>query len=278
MKIQELRFARFAAVALLGLCSLAASSAAATHPLSYPYGMAVDAKGNLYVANSTSNQILVYSPTHTQVTSKTITTNISVPSGVAFDTSGNLWVANQSGNNITEYGPTGTPITSGTISTGINNPQAIAFDGLGDLWVNNRYSELAMYAASQNSPLVTTSTTLVTAIATHQMNMVLGTDSLSDLIEISTWLVNPNGANVSFIALTCYAAGYDVAGNLYCGNQDHTLTVMTPAGTVSTVAQLGFFPTGLALDTKRGYIYVANGGANTIAVYNTSGTLLHTIQ
>lgn len=36
-------------------------------------GMAVDAKGNLYVANHGANQILVYNSSSQQMTSKTIT-------------------------------------------------------------------------------------------------------------------------------------------------------------------------------------------------------------
>lgn len=58
-----------------------------------PTGLAVDAKGNLYVANFTSNQIQVYGPTHTLAKSKTITTNIAGPLAVALDPAGYVWVA-----------------------------------------------------------------------------------------------------------------------------------------------------------------------------------------
>jgi DNA-binding beta-propeller fold protein YncE len=67
--------------------------------LSYPKGLAVDAKGNLHVANSGGNDILVYNPELSQVTSKTITCNISNPSGVALDRVGNLWVTNHGTSN-----------------------------------------------------------------------------------------------------------------------------------------------------------------------------------
>ena len=69
---------------LLALFALASASFAA-NPLSYPWGLALDSKGNLYVANANANNILVFSPGYQLQTAKTITQGISVPSGVAFD-------------------------------------------------------------------------------------------------------------------------------------------------------------------------------------------------
>ena len=39
-----------------------------------------------------------------------------------------------------------------------------------------------------------------------------------------------------------------------------------------------FVPFGLAIDKTRGFVYVSNGIGNSIAVYNTAGTLLDTIK
>jgi DNA-binding beta-propeller fold protein YncE len=59
---------RFARVAVTLTCLAAPLSFAATHPLNQPMGMAVDAKGNLYVANHGVNQILVYNSSSQQMT------------------------------------------------------------------------------------------------------------------------------------------------------------------------------------------------------------------
>jgi hypothetical protein len=40
----------------------------------------------------------------------------------------------------------------------------------------------------------------------------------------------------------------------------------------------GFFPFGLAVDGKRGLIYLANGLGNSISGYSTSGTAATTIK
>jgi hypothetical protein len=80
------------------------------------------------------------------------------------------------------------------------------------------------------------------------------------------------------INATCFAAAFDTAGNLYCGNQNGTLT-MTPVNEATVkLAALGFFPVGMAIDNARGLIYVSGGTANKIAVYNLKGVRLTTIE
>jgi len=279
MKSQTSTFARTAILMLLSLCSLAASSHAATKPLNYPYGLAVDAKGNLYVANSNSNEVLIYNPAHVQQTAKTITNKVAAPSGVAFDAFGVLWVANQTTNIITAYSPTGNLIPASSITTGINSPQFITFDGIGNLWVNNGFSSLTAYPAFSVNPIVTQSTsTPLTGLAAWNMFLSIGENTLSVRLEIAPFLINGGGL-AGLFPQTCYAMTYDKLGNLYCGNEDHTLTVMPLSGTVKTIANLGFFPTGIALDAARSLLYVANGPGNVIAVYNTTtGTLVTTIH
>ncbi len=73
-------FARIAAVVAV----LVTASFAATPALEFPRGLAVDSKGNLYVANSGGNNILVYGPGYTLQKSKTITADINTPWGRRF--------------------------------------------------------------------------------------------------------------------------------------------------------------------------------------------------
>jgi hypothetical protein len=69
MKSRNIVFARIACT-LLCLCAFASAGFAAPKPISYPRGLAVDAKGNLYVANSGGNDILVYNPSYSQMMAK----------------------------------------------------------------------------------------------------------------------------------------------------------------------------------------------------------------
>lgn len=279
MKNSNTNLIRIAAVAVLCLLPLAPRSMAATsHPLSYPYGLAVDAKGNLYVANSNGNQVLVYSPAHVQLTGKTITKNVSTPNAVAFDLDGNLWVGNGGTASITEYSPSGVQNVNGTISSGLTQPNTIAFDGLDNLWVQDAFATLLMYPQLGNQPLVTIPTgSAITGLASHQGLFEVGSNFGTFVVQTSSTIQN-NPVNITTITQTCYAMAWSTTNKLYCGNEDESLVVMDTAFKITTLAQLGFFPTGLAVDSVRGLIYVANGSGNEIAVYSTTGSLLATIK
>ncbi len=115
-------------------------------PLNEPTGLALDSKGNLYVANYGNNQVLVYNPSYVQQTKKTITAGLNVSASLAVDSKGNLYVANYGNSSITVYDSTGKQKTGSTITNGILNPARIAIDALDDVWVNNNFDHLTMYS------------------------------------------------------------------------------------------------------------------------------------
>lgn len=95
-----------------------------------PRGLALDAKGNLYVGNQNSNQVLVYNSNYIQVPSKSITTGLEQPVAVVFDSKGMAYVANRGSQSITQYSSTDAQNTTFSITNGINNPWAIAIDAI----------------------------------------------------------------------------------------------------------------------------------------------------
>lgn len=260
MKSLPTFFVRLATLTGLSVLLLTLSSAAATHPLNSPQGLALASNGNLCVANNGGNNILVYGPAHVQMSAKTITKNISGPTVVAFDLVGNLWVANGGSNSITAYSVMGVQNTAKTISSGNVSPNVIAFDALNDLWVNIGYLNLSIYRAESTTPIVSVSTTSpFTGLASFQSLAVIGTNSQSFSVEISPYQANQNNGVVGFVRDTCFAAAFDNTGNLFCAHQDHSLREYTSGARKVLVADRGFFPFGLAIDGKRGLIYVANG-------------------
>src|SRR5208282_3761301 len=60
--------------------------------LGWPYGLAFDSSGNLYVANRGNGTIEKFSPGGVDLGA--FATGLNGPSGPAFDSSGNLYVAN----------------------------------------------------------------------------------------------------------------------------------------------------------------------------------------
>lgn len=258
---------------------------AATYPLKAPQGVAVASNGNLYVANNNGNNVLVYNPAHAQLSGKTISKGIASPTGVAFDASGDLWVSNGGSNSITEYGPTGSQIVGNTITNGISVPYGLAIDGLGDIWVNNGYVNVSVYLATASSPAFSYAwDQIATGLAMWQEYGVVGGNSYSIQFNIAQFFLNSVFENPYEFPGTgvCFAAAFDNTGNLYCGNQNHTLTMFFAgkysSGAKTLVANLGFFPDAVAVDSTRGLIYVADALGNRIQVYSTSGVLLTTIE
>lgn len=102
--------------------------------LNRPDGFALDADGNLFVANwggGAGTTILRTTPAGV-VTLFDSTSD--APDGLAFDSAGNLFVSNYKTGRIDKI----TPRRMKTVfAVGLNQPSALAFDAAGDLYVSN---------------------------------------------------------------------------------------------------------------------------------------------
>ncbi|MBV8531851.1 MAG: SMP-30/gluconolactonase/LRE family protein, partial [Candidatus Eremiobacteraeota bacterium] len=120
----------------------------------WPYALATDAQGDLYVANGESNTVTVYPPGGRKP-SLTIGQGINDPASIALDAQGNLYVANLFGNTVTVYAPDGSLLR--TITAGVSGPEAVALDKNGDLIVgdaNLGYGKSVSVYAPPNDTLV----------------------------------------------------------------------------------------------------------------------------
>jgi YVTN family beta-propeller protein len=270
---------------LLALCAV--NPAMAANPLNGPRGLALAANGNLYVANSGANNVIVFNPNYNQVTAKTISTGIDKPVGVAFDSSGNLYVANGGSSSVTEYSSTGSQITKGTITQDINNPQSIAVDGVDNIYVANNFQDVTVYAGtaapSPNGPVLMQTYNpqlFLSGIATHGQFLCWGTTNVVQLQYVDQTLIGDAGGGVLLgIADEAIALAFDQSGNVYVVNANQTVNYVDFAnGLTYSFASLGFNGEGIVVDSVRGRVYISNQLGNSIAVYSTSGTLLKTIQ
>ena len=281
--------ARAIAATLLCFAACTPASFAATKPISFPRGLALDSAGNLYVANSNANDILVYNCNYVQMTAKTITQGVVNPSAVAFDRYGNLWVANNGPSNGSPNGSVaeyigGVQNTSATVTAAIAAPQAIAINGLNNLWVEDGLEYVTVYSPWYEFGPPTTLDRLISltppvyGLAVAGGNIAWGGPTTA-LNSAAPLLISGVQQGTS-IGETGFAITSDASGNLYLGNLDNTITVVNSQGS-RVIVTLDFVPFGLAVDTARGRIYASNyfnGISSYIAVYNMSGTLLHTIQ
>ncbi len=118
--------------------------------LSGPVGIAFDASGNLWVANSTNDAVVQFSaaqlletgsPASTVTLSSDGANSLVFPYALAFDANGNLWVTNYNSTVVryssAQLANTSSPTPTATIDpTSLGaTPVGLAFDASGALWV-----------------------------------------------------------------------------------------------------------------------------------------------
>jgi len=243
-----------------------------------PSGVAVDASGNVYVADSGNNIIRKITPQGVVGTLASGTTEgFNLPSGVAVDASGNVIVADTEHNKIKKITPSGEVITiagSGTAGSddgagtaaSFHLPIAVAVDGQGNVYV----------ADDLNNKIRMISTGGV--VSTFAGG---GTQGSADGI----------GTAASFYET--YGVVFDPSGNLLVvdlGN--NKIRKITPEGVVSTLAGSGFsngsvdgvgtaasflYPMGIAAGAS-GNVYVADYYGNDIRKIDAVGGFTVTPQ
>jgi hypothetical protein len=244
----------------------------------HPTGIAVDAAGNLYVADTNNDTIrkVTSAGSVTTLAGQAGTAgsadgigtaaSFSGPSGIAVDSSGVVYVADTLNHTIRQITPAGVVTTiagtagasGATDATGSDarfyGPQGLVLGGAGNLFIadtnNNAIRKLA------------TASGIVTTVA--GLSGVAG---------------SADGANSQATFHYPSAVGLDSSGNLYVVDTDnHTIREMVSSGAVSTLAGLAGtsgsadgvgtaarfnFPTGLAVDSA-GDVYVADSNNHAI--------------
>jgi hypothetical protein len=142
-----------------------------------PAGLAFDSRGDLWVADAGSHNVVEFSASQlvsssgsampAVVISSPNGANINLPVGIAFDGGGNLWVANSVLNDVVEFTPeqlvaSGSPtpaVTLAPAANSIQDPSLIAFDAAGNLWVPNtgtvvEFSRDQLTASGSPTPVV----------------------------------------------------------------------------------------------------------------------------
>jgi len=133
----------------------------ATTPLNSPAGLAIDAAGNVWVANSGNNTLTEFDPNGEYI--RTVAAGsggLNAPAAIAIDGSGNLWVSNSGANSISEFNSSGTAITGSpfgsTASGGLTKPQGLAVDNESHLWIANPSTNiLSEFSVTNGSAVMT---------------------------------------------------------------------------------------------------------------------------
>jgi sugar lactone lactonase YvrE len=108
----------------------------------YPYGVAVDVQGNLYYTYTLLNQVVkqTLQPGGGYISSILPLTGLGGPEGIAVDSRGNVFIADASNNRILEATPSGDSYTQSVVPIQkLLLPESVAVDGSGNLFVADTY-------------------------------------------------------------------------------------------------------------------------------------------
>jgi uncharacterized protein (TIGR03437 family) len=249
--------------------------------LSDPFGVAVDAAGNLYIADTSNYRVRKVSPSGIISTvagngvegfsgdgGPATSASLSDPFGVAVDAAGDLYIAHPYHHRVRKVSPSGIITTvagngSGGFSgdggpaaaASLNEPLGVAVDAAGNLYIADRNNYRVRKVSSSG---------IITTVAGNGGYMFSGDGGPAT----SASLAYPSGVAV------------DAAGNLYIADMDnHRIRKVAPAGAITTVAgkwQGGYsgdggpatsaslaYPSGVAVDAA-GNLYIADAANDRI--------------
>ncbi len=112
--------------------------------LNYPYGVAVDGAGNVFIADSGNNRVVEVPAGGGAQT--TVGSGLSGPDGVAVDGAGDVFIADTMNSRVVKVPWTGTSWgTQTTLSVsvggiGLSYPEGVAVDGAGDVFIADTYN------------------------------------------------------------------------------------------------------------------------------------------
>lgn len=250
---------------------------------SSPYGVAVDAAGNLYVADNNNNLVRKIDPNGNVTTlagtgasgsadGPGTSATFSKPWYTAVDSAGNVYVGDYGNNKIRKIAPNGDVTTlagSGApgsadgagVSATFRNPEGVAVDAAGNVYVADYLNnEIRKIDPNGNVTTLAGSTTPGSA--------------------------DGKGTSASFNNPRNVAA--DGAGNLYVADTDNNkIRKIDTSGSVTTLAGSGTsghadgrgaaasfaVPRGIAVDVA-GNVYVADTGNNLIRKIDPSGNVI----
>ena len=252
---------------------------------SAPLGMTVDAKLNIYVADSLNSWIIKTPWTGTAYGApiKVPTGTLNQPSAVAVDGSGNLFIADTKDFQIVEVPWNGSSYGTPVIldASGLPDAAGIAVDSNGNLFftdgIDQKLVEMAWMGNGYGTP-----TTITAATGLHaphgvavdaNLNVYVADSGDNRIVEIP-WNGTSFGTEIALSPSNLFypqAVAVDAAGDVYIANTDAGTVLELPAnGSLFTVGITGVAnANGVAVDAN-GNIYAADATNNDVEKLNVA--------
>ena len=232
---------------------------------SYPYGVAVDAHGDVFVADTFNNAVKEVLPGGTI---KTIGSGFSYPLGVAVDAAGDVFVADTFNNAVKEVLPGGT-ITP--IGSGFSYPYGVAVDAHGDVFVADTFNN----AVKEVLP----GGTITTIGSGFSYPLGVAVDAAGDVFVADTFNnavkeVLPGGTITTIGSGFSYPYGVavDAHGDVFVADTfNNAVKEVLPGGTITTIGSGFSYPFGVAVDAA-GDVFVADTDYNRVVELSPQAT------
>jgi uncharacterized delta-60 repeat protein len=229
-----------------------------------PTYLAFDHLGNLFVAGSFTSELWKFAPGSTTPTA--YLTGTTSPQLLAVDANNNLFVANADANTVTEYAPDSTAPTA--TLTGLSGPGFLKFDDAGDLFVTCFNDNTVHEFAPDGTPMATfTGLNGPSGLAIDaNENLFVGNFYGGTVSKFAP------GATTPTATLTGVGSpsdlGFDAAGNLIVLDRYGTTASVFAPGTTTPTARLTGLNDALrmAFDAQ-GSLYVTNYGNSTVSKF-----------
>ena len=262
------------------------TSTAGNGSLDNPYGMAVDASGNVYVVNDNGASSTV---TEYSATGPTITVFSSgIPSGaigIVFDSSGNAYVLGQTSKSVVKF-TGGLSGTASTIISGLNTPTGIAYYGatntlyIADSGTNNiteypTTGGTATFTITPPNNIFGVPDGVSGGVAVDASGNVYVADNKYDVLGAGVDEYSPAGALTKeqligspLIGTNISGLYIDGSGNIYATDAGGKTATVYTAGFASTIVQETGFgsPRGVVAD-QLGNFYVSDYSNKTVTKY-----------
>ncbi len=246
-----------------------------------PTGIAIDASGNVWVANTGSNTVQELNASSGSISG---TFSVTGAAYLAIDASGNVWVTG-GGTTITEL-LKGSGYTPATFNTAVPMYQKayIAIDPAGNVWTATTEFLAPSYTTTTTLKTSSVCSGTLTGVAVDSASNVwigcnmFGYGEVIELLRASTY----SSSNVFSMSSVTGPEGLaiDASGNAWVANNPGsgiagTVVTLTAPATSSSPYATGIAPEGVAIDHS-GNVWVANSGSNTVTEMNASGVTLQT--
>jgi sugar lactone lactonase YvrE len=254
--------------------------------LTAPFGVALDAKGNLYVADNGGAAVVEFTAASSYGTGTTLSTSFSQPSGIAIDGSGNLFVSDNQANVVKEIlavnGSIPSNPTVNVIASGFSFPYGVALDQYGNVFVADSGHDAVkeILAAGGYTTVNTLGSGFKTpcGVAVDASGNVFVADfdngAIKEILAVNGSIpANPTINTLATGIETPFDVSVDGNENVYIANaySGSIQKILAVGGytTVQTLATNFAFPVGTALDSK-GDVFVADGGSTIVGELNYS--------